>query len=68
MKYLHAEARGVQARECLKEIDDVLRKWNFKLVPTIMPFITRGYTPTVLDFAEGYHETTPATLITEVIK
>lgn len=56
MKYLFNEARGAQARECLKELNEVLKKWDYRLVISIHPFLTKGYTPTILEIAEGYSE------------
>jgi len=54
--YKHSEARSAQAKGCLEELDSVLKKWNFKLVPSLYPFIINGYDSTVLNLAEGIKE------------
>lgn len=56
MIYKHSEARSAQAKGCLEELDSVLKKWNFKLVPSLYPFIINGYDSTVLNLAEGIKE------------
>jgi len=60
MKYAHGPARSAQAKGCIEELDAVLKKWNFKLVPSIFPFITAGYEDNILVMAEGYRDDSPS--------
>lgn len=59
MRYKFADARGAQARGCLLEIEEVLAKWNFRIVPGVHPFITRGYeagSGIMQNLSEGYED------------